>query len=359
MRASEARVSDEPNRTVVLLGAGASRDAGLPTATEIHDKLKSQLPQLYSDIARWVFGNDTVDIERLFVILAFVHSLELEDRPEEMRLNREDLSIRGIVEAWHPELEMYLKTQAHATGSSPSGLMIDDLWETLSEILWVPTPPKEDLTYLLKLLLALRGSTIVTLNYDNALEVASKLGVGCPLEAGPTPWTSGPIPGQPARSDRVRLVKLHGSLDWDTNQTTGHVSVVPESELAMWNATNGQAGPNRTGPSIIFGAGNKLRPAGPYLDLFYEFKQALFSARRVIVVGYSFLDTHVNELLRHWVRSNDGGRRLLRVNWFDPSTKPPFVDSWFDGHPSSLQIHHGSAKSTMNSLLAPSPELFA
>jgi hypothetical protein len=66
--------------TVVLLGAGASADAGLPTSQQLHEALASRLPPLYTNVANILFPDEAVDVERLFRILQFLHQIELDAR---------------------------------------------------------------------------------------------------------------------------------------------------------------------------------------------------------------------------------------------------------------------------------------
>jgi hypothetical protein len=107
-------------------------------------------------------------------------------------------------------------------------------------------------------------------------------------------------------------------------------------------------------PGIIFGAGNKLRSRGPFLDLYVEFKDALAHANRLIIVGYGFRDPHVNELIRWWIQLDRSGR-LLRVSRFDDHVHPDFQDDdWaLDGSRVKLQFIDGRACEEMEALVRP------
>ena len=119
---------------------------------------------------------------------------------------------------------------------------------------------------------------------------------------------------------------------------------------------NGWMHPEGVGPGLIFGAGNKLRADGPYLDLYREFTDALTGAARVITIGYSFRDAHVNEALRRWTTTAAEGS-LLRIGRTTEEV-PDVVRSW-DLTGIDLQVVPGRAKDTMISLMAPMPKLQA
>ena len=60
---------------------------------------------------------------------------------------------------------------------------------------------------------------------------------------------------------------------------------------------------------MVFGAGEKHRSDGPFLDLLMEAKRSLSEALELVVVGYSFRDDHVNHLI------SDGSRHLETGRW--------------------------------------------
>jgi hypothetical protein len=157
------------------------------------------------------------------------------------------------------------------------------------------------------------GVTVATLNYDLCVEQAAAA-AGVPVHTGIREW---------ARDGRwrwpdagIRLLKLHGSIDWarETSFGSGQLSqsiVVPASDPAHVRV-----------PSLVFGHGGKLTAEGPFLSLLGEFERQLAASSELVVAGYSFRDDHVNELLRRWI--NDDSERLLTV------IDPAFPDGWGD-----------------------------
>jgi hypothetical protein len=347
----------EAAETVVLLGAGASADAGLPVAAQLHTLLLERLPALYGNLADLVFEDgQPVDVERLFRVVQFIHTLETTGRPLDLRVRDEGLDIARLVKEWQPELQTYLEGQVHVERGSPTGRLIDVLWDVLWDILWLAPNQTPDLNYLGWLLMTMRGGTIVTLNYDNCLEQTALYGSALQLDTGPYPRPRDvDVPGY-SGATAIRVVKLHGSLNWTTDAETGYVSELVDNEVFAHRLAYRTSASRPPIPGIIFGAGNKLRPDGPYLDLYVEFKQSVMGARRFIIIGYGWGDTHVNEVIRQWtrLRIND---RLLRIGSIEPTLRPE-QEEWIDMNDTfDLQFVSGRAGETMLTLMKPTPGL--
>jgi NAD-dependent SIR2 family protein deacetylase len=357
--------SRDAPRTVVLLGAGASADAGLPTAQQLHTALSTRLPHLYVNIAGLLFPDEPVDVERLFRVLEYLHQIELDARSTQPILptseRPEQLDIARLVGTWLPDIEEHLNTQRDAVGASPIGQLIDQLWIELCDLLWLDTPVGHNLGYLGYMLRAMAGGTIVTLNYDNCLERANQIGVSQRVNSGPYPGSYVPPPG-PDELQPTRLIKLHGSLGWQNDEKYfGGVNSLTEDSLpervSLWRNRMFSVEP----PAVIFGAGNKLRPNGPFLDMFMEFKQALKRAERLIVIGYSGGDVHVNTVIREWINSNEAPR-LARFNFYDEEAAEvneddaarEFAEALSDAAPfAQIQVIYGRAAETIDRLMAP------
>lgn len=335
--------------TVVLLGAGASQEAGVPTTFEMTEKLVNRVSnQLHSGsqevsalhfVCASLIAHDAatqgqspftgLDVERVFTAI-------------ELLAERNTLEVTPFVAAWHPAVDawdtgpksipgFFDKNLQDAILSSPSfgsaGKLIADLIDArtgssadgttygklaatmlaqLREL--VATTPK-DVSYLAPLAEASRsnGLTIATLNYDLSIEqTAEAIGVQCTtgveswLHAGRWEWPP----------DGIRLLKLHGSIDWiwaDTQNRPGHMpqrAIFLEHELE----TNYQ-----WQPALVFGQRGKLRAEGPFLSLLGELEALMGQARRLIVIGYSFRDDHVNEIIQRWA-SEDVARTITVVD---------------------------------------------
>ena len=86
-----------------------------------------------------------------------------------------------------------------------------------------------------------------------------------------------------------------------------------------------------------------------------EFVDALAAARRLVVIGYSFRDAHVNEALRRWFHAAPDGA-VLRINRMTDGV-PEAVHSWGTRRQVDLQLMPGSAKDLMERLVGPEPGL--
>jgi SIR2-like domain len=212
-----------------------------------------------------------------------------------------------------------------------------------------PVAPKFD--YLADLASRLRGQTIVTLNYDDALEHMPGRAYTFQIDSAPHPQL-GHLSDVNIQTRPLRLIKLHGSLDWRQSKTTRNVEVAPPG-ASYWK--NDAYWYDYT-PGIIFGAGNKLRSNGPYLALYQEFKLALKRAHQVIVIGYSFRDAHVNEALRQWVHEQSESGDLLRIGRMS-SEAPDVVKSWSIAGRLDLEVVPGPAQDNIDQLLRPVPGL--
>jgi hypothetical protein len=267
-----------PEERLVLLGSGASAEAGYPIGPTLHAGFiaDENLP-CYRTISTRLSRTD--DIERVFRLLDFVADYA---RSGQQTLASDAAAIWTVASVHaNPELQ---NNQARREIRYIHGQLRRQLWRPWT----LPVPDEDPRTkanyYLRQLADASLGGTIVTLNYDDSLEKANS---GRVITSGTDGGNLVTVP--PLTPDRVRVLKLHGSLDWqrfeDDVFRTAHPLGAAEYE-----------------PAIIFGLGNKLRHYGPYLDLMHEFRVSLNVARCVVWIGYGFRDRHINELIRIWAK---------------------------------------------------------
>ena len=151
------------------------------------------------------------------------------------------------------------------------------------------------------------GTTIVTLNYDLSIE-GQAAAIGIPCDTGIRSWS---VDGKLSwRIGSVNLLKLHGSIGWSFSPQYSHDGQL-EEELVV----SGQTGQS---PAVIFGQREKLRATGPFLQLFDEFRKRLDTANQLVVIGYSFQDDHVNEIIRRWI-NRDKLRHIIVIDPFFPT----------------------------------------
>jgi NAD-dependent SIR2 family protein deacetylase len=304
-------------RIAVLLGAGASRPAGIPLAREMVQQLLTGsdlvLPELQDGFRRVLAyvgdrlasddarrGRSTVvDVERLFDAV--------------VELSRKDeYEAAAFIDAWDPGLDALADDRDFR---QPFGLVAGLAPSAVAKI--VEVDPGTDLAYLDPLfdLFRRQGSlTIATLNYDRTVEMGAEK-AGVLLSTGLPAWLKDGALG--FTDNALRLLKLHGTAEIYSIQ--GH-SDSPPAWRVRDQTRIGDAYYEVGQPMISFGGRSKLRADGPFVDLFHEFRQELKQAEAVVVAGYSFRDTHINQLLQ------EAQNRAAKLVWLDPEwprSNPP------------------------------------
>jgi len=187
------------------------------------------------------------------------------------------------------------------------------------------------------------GLDVISLNYDLALQCAAGE-ASVPVDIGINRWA----PGRPLSFETIghplRLIKVHGSIDWAEDRAhqggmIGRDGLWRHSPLVAPPAiTVGQGWDDDdpySRPWIVVGDRDKLATDGPVLPLLHSAFEALHRASRLIVVGYSFSDGHINAMIRDWMFADekhtitvvDPGWRL-EPGWTDP--RQDYLDAW--GH---------------------------
>ena len=174
---------------------------------------------------------------------------------------------------------------------------------------WVNIPHIEVFSYLepsVRLGEREGGTTIVTLNYDLSIE-GQAAAIGIPCDTGIRSWS---VDGKLSwRIGSVNLLKLHGSIG----------GVFLRNILTMGNSKRaGCFRSDGTKPRRHLWEREKLRATGPFLQRFDEFRKRLDTANQLVVIGYSFQDDHVNEIIRRWI-NRDKLRHIIVIDPFFPT----------------------------------------
>jgi hypothetical protein len=129
---------------------------------------------------------------------------------------------------------------------------------------------------------------IFSLNYDLCLEenIETGLETGFPDNE---PWDGNKFYKNDDEAETpLYLYKLHGSIDWERK----------DNQLR-------RSRQHGIKPEIIFGTDMKIQAVDPYLFYLYELRKYAFTARIIIVIGYSFNDNHINDILRQAIELNN------------------------------------------------------
>lgn len=285
-------------KPIALLGAGASVDAGIPTAVDMTQEMISHFQsydgseaaktvEVLEFVARHLPGNPTgvssqasqgIDIETLFAAV-------------KMLAERETSEIAPFVALWNPYIDKLEDSKSIFTRTN------DYMLRILVEMIWLKDRTKVD--YLAPLVRqgANETFTIATLNYDNTIELAGET-TNIPVTDGLEGWLEHGEFRKPKGG--IELLKLHGSVDWSiTGASIWKRDIMPYKALNRVPQEKIRFPEYR--PALVFGAGNKLSAQGPFLDLLQAFKQRLEEHNELLVVGYSFRDEHINEAITQWI----------------------------------------------------------
>lgn len=127
----------------------------------------------------------------------------------------------------------------------------------------------------------------------------------------------------PNSPTKINLYKLHGSIDWEHNLDSEEVSIKESID-------DGRE------PLMIFGSYSKMLSFDPFLYILSNFRAKLEEATIFVVIGYSFHDKYINNLLIQQLSQNtdeDKPKNLLVV---DP-TRPTQTASEFTEELKSIQ----------------------
>lgn len=328
-------------KVLILLGAGASSEAGIPTSTQmtnfIVENVRSNTQAHYngsSDAINYIIGqiighgtsnkqnyNDPVDVEQLFTAVKLLSE-------------RNDLEIAPFVESWKPGVRAFDRkrlasffasdfTRALMSGNSvqlenllkeviqaETGMIGGDVYKNLLGYMMIALREVvniEDVSVIgyLKPIVDIakkqKQLTVATVNYDRSIELICEK-EDIPFSTGIESFSErGKL--NPPQSG-IYFLKIHGSIDWSFN--ISHPQNRPGSALrqTIVDISNNPLGDPQL-PGIIFGRREKLRAQGPFLELLAEFDRELTTANKLVVVGYSFRDDHINELIRKWINIDD------------------------------------------------------
>lgn len=277
---------------MVLLGAGASMDAGLPNADGLLAKLRID-PSI-----------DTKGTALLDALAARVSDLE-----------QVAAVAMHLAEIESPNFWPFLDISEPAFRTSDTVDFRDLYWAMLQAIPGqLRADSDQDLAYLDELTQSCHaaGAVIATLNYDLLIEeAADRLGIDADSgihawqKTGAIVWADGTL----------RLLKLHGSADWPYRlsplQDDDGRALIPLVTVAQAV----EALEPHDLPNLIFGATGKLRPDGPFLGLLAQFKAELAAVDQLLVIGYGWRDEHVSQAIFQWLNRHSGANLTI----VDPS----------------------------------------
>lgn len=280
-------------RTVFLLGAGASMDAGCLSSQQMLIDLRDGIRELPNKDARrqsflGIFEFIVASLNYQFSLKtpdSFTHNskINIEDFVLVLRqlIDREFILPGPLVGSWNDKVVGW---------EARNDQIFDDFLSFATELLidkWTQFD-EADASTLLQPFKALTESNenfvaeIFSLNYDLIWETIFNSDAETLVETGfsANRW-NGEFEDQLSVA-KLRLSKLHGSIDWYFDDSTEEVRLSRDT-LAK--------------PLVIFGSSYKMQSFDPFISLLSRFRQKLESASLYVIVGYSFQDRYINNIL--------------------------------------------------------------
>jgi len=346
-------------RISLLLGAGASHDAGLPLtnalARDLVTKLNDEQPsststQLLNSIYAAMVnfsaargGNPlaAVNVETMFSAIRLLRDrkdheaapfvlnwVRLADghgdgAPYGGDFLRARQLARGVAEAFGDSagagdnlLDAVREVVRSEIGGSVPREAFEELERSLLRALVDLLAHPADLSYLNPLLdlaeAQAGGLDVVTLNYDLTVETAAAQR-GVEVTRGVEVRQPGADFDFSPRDRMIRLVKLHGSLDFYLETVE-----VPGGLPQKITKINQDPTDLMRDPALVIGQREKLETEGPTLALMRAFEDVMRRTDRLVIVGYSGGDAHVNAVIRDWINA-DTHRTIVVLDPYWPT----------------------------------------
>jgi hypothetical protein len=295
-------MSDPKPKITFLVGAGLVYDAGLPLSNDLTMKFRNHLREQVEINAKDNTNALLLQVYR-FLVGGIRYQQGVLNRDPDGPVNIEQLATAALrlksrldsplapyVSGWNQKLV--------ELESKKEGILSDFLEAIYSRLnSWLTVDDAAKIAYLARLndfKANAESMDIFSLNYDLCIERAfmenAHAFVNGFTESG---WT----PSKFQTTD-IRLFKMHGSLDWVEDEVHGICSVsMPRHAYA--DDFEGQKP-----PLLIFGTDAKLTGKEPFLTLLHSFSSRLHDSDVLIVVGYSFQDDYLNEIVEQRMNRN-------------------------------------------------------
>lgn len=308
-------------KTVFLLGAGASYDAGCLISSKMLSKLSDEIANIPADDE--VYGAYRSGFSELYKVIKpaleyqaelrristsnkDLYSPNIEDYILILRkiLNKDMIIPEPLVGSWSEKL-LLLEVKHHNLFNQ----YLNFIYHCV--IKWLTPENYHAANEILSPVKTLLQETtneeyyinFFTLNYDLIFEKVFNSQDAKPLNNGFSnlSWDTTSFD---VLQTKVNLYKIHGSLDWylDKDDTR----CLPDYEVAF----NTQQ-PDERKPQLILGYETKLFSVDPFFTLLQKFIDKLGKANLVVVIGYSFFDAYLNNILIKFLNSSDNKKLLI------------------------------------------------
>jgi len=287
------------SNTVFLLGAGASMDAGCRNSRQMLDDLFVKINSIVDQNKKEVYADI---FSFIIATLRFKFSLESSPSEDEEIINIEDFVILlrqlifkefilpdPFIGAWNNKILKW-ELRYPEIFTEFYTFIIENL---INEWTKFDVEKAKCMLEPLRQLVShdeVKRLDFFTLNYDLMFEEMFNSGGELGLETGfsGNVWRAS---FDEVSDAKIKYFKLHGSLDWHYDNENEEIELVDHGE-------------NNRDPLLIFGTGEKVVTIDPFLFLLGEFRRQLESASLYVIIGYSFSDQHINNLIIHCLKAN-------------------------------------------------------
>lgn len=342
-------------KTIFLLGAGASRPAGIPTINEMTDeflehplgskedkqilyleneKAYKRKFELLSKLAKSHFGKS--DLEYIMSVL-----ISIEDNNEVGQLLSSNYG--GTLSHLYRLIENGRMSRTYVYDRKK---LLKDLREKLEYFVRKKCESITDVDYLRPFVTLTedRPLEIFTLNYDATIEIFCE-NKGIDYTDGVNPyWDENDFSG----NHEVNLYKLHGSLYW-LRTKFGKILKVPIKGLKITDVKYLTDEP--VSEMMIYPAIEKNKQLDAYSWLSQKFRDKLKKAELCVIIGYSFRDSdiknHITESLsinqNLWLVLVDPSATKIKENVFsltdDISARIVAIDADIENAVTNRSLH--------------------
>ena len=340
------KITEAVNKSLFFTGAGASRDAGCKISGDMLTSLKELICKKSNDY----FSEIECETIKFLLSCLYYHAewrtLELNNQYpitpniEELALlirrirNRENFLPYPVTGNWADKLISLEAKFKEEEGLKNGYSLFEKIEDTLKNRMlphWLKVGNTDFLNPLDDFFEKNSSNDfsleIFTLNNDTAVEEHYSEKKAKPYRG----FYSGEWRGFDGKTNeeefnRINLYKLHGSLDW-IRLNDGNVVESGRTDDFLQDDEGGIRVEHN--PFIIFGHGIKFFSVEPFFSLIQQFSEKLRERSYYFVIGYSFFDPYINNLLLQAIKdAREENKKIIIVNPF--FAQPPLIKDYFE-----------------------------